>query len=107
MEDSKSPLLSYNVVVLVVVNCVFFSCFHLYKIISCSLFLLCSFIKGLPVKSVFLSDELKQSIGLQPMQNGISYVISTKVQITASCFHSLPLKPNIVIVRGTISTLQW
>ncbi|TNM91176.1 hypothetical protein fugu_003465 [Takifugu bimaculatus] len=36
------------------------------------------FIRGLPVKRVFLPDELKQSIGLQPMDNGISYVISTK-----------------------------
>ncbi|XP_073320518.1 diphosphomevalonate decarboxylase [Pagrus major] len=36
------------------------------------------FIKGLPVKSASLSEELKQAIGLEPMPKGISYVISTK-----------------------------
>ncbi|CAF99534.1 unnamed protein product, partial [Tetraodon nigroviridis] len=36
------------------------------------------FIRGLPIEGVSLPDALKQSIGLQPMQNGISYVISTK-----------------------------
>ncbi|XP_030269163.1 diphosphomevalonate decarboxylase [Sparus aurata] len=36
------------------------------------------FIKGLPVKSASLSEELKRAIGLEPMPKGISYVISTK-----------------------------
>ncbi|XP_029354537.1 diphosphomevalonate decarboxylase isoform X1 [Echeneis naucrates] len=37
------------------------------------------FIKGLPVNSVSLSEDLKQAIGLEPMSKGISYIISTKV----------------------------
>ncbi|CAJ1048787.1 diphosphomevalonate decarboxylase [Xyrichtys novacula] len=36
------------------------------------------FIKGLPVNSAALSEELKQDIGLEPMPKGISYIISTK-----------------------------
>ncbi|TDH17077.1 hypothetical protein EPR50_G00005210 [Perca flavescens] len=36
------------------------------------------FIKGLPVKRVALSEELKQAVGLEPMPKGISYIISTK-----------------------------
>ncbi|XP_070764637.1 diphosphomevalonate decarboxylase [Enoplosus armatus] len=36
------------------------------------------FIQGLPVNRAALSEELKQSIGLEPMPKGISYVISTK-----------------------------
>ncbi|CAN9507020.1 unnamed protein product [Ophioblennius macclurei] len=36
------------------------------------------FIKGLAVNHVSLSDELKQSIGLEPMPKGINYIISTK-----------------------------
>ncbi|CAL1604020.1 unnamed protein product [Knipowitschia caucasica] len=36
------------------------------------------FIKGLPVDDTFLSEELKQDIGLNPMPNRISYIISTK-----------------------------
>lgn len=42
-------------------------------------FLVCRFIKGLPVNKAILSEELKQAIGLEPMPKGISYVISTKV----------------------------
>ena len=41
--------------------------------------LICSFIKGLPVKLAALSEELKQGIGLEPMPRGINYIISTKV----------------------------
>ncbi|XP_068430029.1 diphosphomevalonate decarboxylase [Clinocottus analis] len=37
------------------------------------------FVKGLPVNHVALSEELKRSIGLEPLPKGISYVISTKV----------------------------
>lgn len=37
------------------------------------------FIKGLPVKHAFISKELQQAIGLEPMSKGISYIISTKV----------------------------
>ncbi|TNN74954.1 Diphosphomevalonate decarboxylase [Liparis tanakae] len=37
------------------------------------------FVKGLPVKHVALSEELRQSIGQEPLPKGISYVISTKV----------------------------
>ncbi|XP_029000979.1 diphosphomevalonate decarboxylase [Betta splendens] len=37
------------------------------------------FIKGHPVNHAALSEELKQSIGLEPMPRGISYIISTKV----------------------------
>lgn len=68
-----------------------------------SLFLLRSFIKGLPIKSVSLPDELKQSIGLQPMQNGISYVISTKVRIVtlfSSFIKYTPLLTLTSIVTG-------
>ncbi|XP_074523197.1 diphosphomevalonate decarboxylase [Halichoeres trimaculatus] len=36
------------------------------------------FIKGVPVSSATLSEELKQTIGLEPMPKGISYIISTK-----------------------------
>lgn len=36
------------------------------------------FIKGLPVNSAALSEELKQAIGLDPMPKGISYIINTK-----------------------------
>lgn len=36
------------------------------------------FIKGLPVNSAALTEELKQAIGLEPMPKGISYIISTK-----------------------------
>ncbi|KAG7230516.1 hypothetical protein INR49_012229 [Caranx melampygus] len=36
------------------------------------------FIKGLPVNHASLSEDLKQSIGLEPMPNGINYIISTK-----------------------------
>uniref|UniRef100_A0A3B3Z5Y6 Diphosphomevalonate decarboxylase n=1 Tax=Periophthalmus magnuspinnatus TaxID=409849 RepID=A0A3B3Z5Y6_9GOBI len=37
------------------------------------------FIKGLQVDDTILSEELKQCIGLEPMLNKISYIISTKV----------------------------
>uniref|UniRef100_A0A8C2WE03 Diphosphomevalonate decarboxylase n=1 Tax=Cyclopterus lumpus TaxID=8103 RepID=A0A8C2WE03_CYCLU len=37
------------------------------------------FVKGLPVNHVALSEELRRSIGLEPLPKGISYVISTKV----------------------------
>ncbi|KAI3377108.1 hypothetical protein L3Q82_000307 [Scortum barcoo] len=37
------------------------------------------FIKGLPVDHAALSEELKQTIGLEPIPKGISYIISTKV----------------------------
>ncbi|KAK2854098.1 hypothetical protein Q5P01_006759 [Channa striata] len=37
------------------------------------------FIKGLDVNNADLSEELKQSIGLEPTPKGISYIISTKV----------------------------
>ncbi|KAM6950282.1 diphosphomevalonate decarboxylase [Lycodopsis pacificus] len=37
------------------------------------------FLKGLPVNCVALSEELKQAIGLEPLPNGLSYIISTKV----------------------------
>lgn len=43
------------------------------------LFLLGRFIKGLPVNSAVLPEELKTAIGLETMPNGISYVLSTKV----------------------------
>lgn len=43
------------------------------------LFLLSRFIKGLQVAPAALSDELKQSIGLEPMSKGIRYMIYTKV----------------------------
>ncbi|XP_075879276.1 diphosphomevalonate decarboxylase [Nelusetta ayraudi] len=36
------------------------------------------FIKGLPVNSAVLPEELKKAIGLETMSNGISYVLSTK-----------------------------
>lgn len=36
------------------------------------------FIKGLPVSRAALSEELKRSIGLEPMAKGINYIISTK-----------------------------
>ncbi|KAL4642097.1 diphosphomevalonate decarboxylase [Arapaima gigas] len=36
------------------------------------------FLKGLPVGSVSLSDELTRAIGLEPLPKGISYIISTK-----------------------------
>ncbi|KAJ0056149.1 hypothetical protein NL108_003433, partial [Boleophthalmus pectinirostris] len=36
------------------------------------------FIKGLQVDDTILSEELKQSIGLEPMPNRISYIISTQ-----------------------------
>ncbi|CAG5855070.1 unnamed protein product, partial [Menidia menidia] len=36
------------------------------------------FIKGLPVKRAGLSEELKKGIGLEPMPDGINYIISTK-----------------------------
>lgn len=42
-------------------------------------FLLGRFIKGLPVNSAALPEELKQAIGLETMPHGISYVLSTKV----------------------------
>ncbi|XP_024151209.1 diphosphomevalonate decarboxylase [Oryzias melastigma] len=37
-----------------------------------------NFIKGLPVKHAAASEQLKQSVGLEPMPKGINYVISTK-----------------------------
>ncbi|KAK7913043.1 hypothetical protein WMY93_013254 [Mugilogobius chulae] len=37
------------------------------------------FIKGIQVNDTILSEELKQDIGLEPMSNQISYIISTKV----------------------------
>ncbi|XP_056268764.1 diphosphomevalonate decarboxylase [Pseudoliparis swirei] len=37
------------------------------------------FVKGLPVNHVALSEELRRSIGQEPLPKGISYVISTKV----------------------------
>lgn len=37
------------------------------------------FVKGLPVNHVALSEDLRRSIGLEPLPKGISYVISTKV----------------------------
>lgn len=43
------------------------------------LFLLGRFIKGLPVNSAVLPEELEKAIGLETMSNGISYVLSTKV----------------------------
>lgn len=43
------------------------------------LFLLGRFIKGLPVNSAVLPEELKKAIGLEAMSNGISYVLNTKV----------------------------
>lgn len=43
------------------------------------LFLLGRFIKGLPVNNAVLPEELKKTIGLETMPNGISYVLSTKV----------------------------
>lgn len=49
-------------------------------------FLLCRFIKGLPVNHAALSEELKQFIGLEPMPKGISYVISTKVHKHVSVY---------------------
>uniref|UniRef100_A0A3P9IW21 Diphosphomevalonate decarboxylase n=1 Tax=Oryzias latipes TaxID=8090 RepID=A0A3P9IW21_ORYLA len=36
------------------------------------------FIKGLPVKRAAVSEQLKQSVGLEPMPKGINYIISTK-----------------------------
>lgn len=36
------------------------------------------FIRGLPVNTVALSEELKQAIGLESTPKGISYIISTK-----------------------------
>ncbi|RVE74538.1 hypothetical protein OJAV_G00023580 [Oryzias javanicus] len=36
------------------------------------------FIKGLPVKHTPVSEQLKQSVGLEPMPKGINYIISTK-----------------------------
>lgn len=38
-----------------------------------------NFIKGLAVNRVSVTDELKKGIGLEPMPNGINYIISTKV----------------------------
>uniref|UniRef100_A0AAY5K939 Diphosphomevalonate decarboxylase n=1 Tax=Esox lucius TaxID=8010 RepID=A0AAY5K939_ESOLU len=36
------------------------------------------FVKGLPVASTTLTEELRQAIGMEPMVKGISYIISTK-----------------------------
>lgn len=55
-------------------------------------FLLCRFIKGVPVGSAALSEELKQAIGLEPMPKGISYIISTKVHTgVLLCFYGIYL----------------
>ncbi|XP_062405610.1 diphosphomevalonate decarboxylase [Sardina pilchardus] len=36
------------------------------------------FLKGLPVASTTVSDELKNAIGMEPLPKGISYIINTK-----------------------------
>lgn len=36
------------------------------------------FLKGLPVTSTTVSDELKNAIGMEPLPKGISYIINTK-----------------------------
>ncbi|XP_075996469.1 diphosphomevalonate decarboxylase [Genypterus blacodes] len=36
------------------------------------------FIQGLPVQPAAVSEDLKQSLGLEPMSRGLSYIISTK-----------------------------
>lgn len=58
-------------------RCVFISASL--KCVTIYLFLLCRFIKGLQVNHAALSEELKQTIGLEPMPKGINYIISTKV----------------------------
>ena len=55
-------------------------------------FLLCRFVKGLPVKCASLSEDLEQAIGLEPMPKGISYIISTQVYVCTNidlCPHFL------------------
>lgn len=61
--------------------------------------LLCRFIKGLQVKHAALSEELKQSIGLEPTPKGISYIISTKVHTSYShsCYRQ-QLKDQLLVV---------
>lgn len=83
-----------------------FRSFLNYFLNSLSLFLLCSFIKGLPIKSVSLPDKLKQSIGLQPMQNGISYVISTMVQIFTFFFHNLLKYTPLLFLSGNVTVTE-
>lgn len=53
---------------------------HLRCLLNVSLFSVCRFIKGLPVKDSLLPEDLVKAIGLEPMPKGISYVISTKVK---------------------------
>lgn len=45
----------------------------------CLTFRLCRFVKGLPVHSASLPDELVRDIGMEPTPKGIGYIISTKV----------------------------
>lgn len=37
------------------------------------------FLKGLPVRPVLLSDELKAALGMDPTPGGIKYIIATQV----------------------------
>lgn len=78
--------------------CVYEECF----------FLLGRFIKGLPVNRASLSEDLKQSIGLEPMPNGISYIISTKVSTDTN--FSLCCAPELYFTIIFISMdllLRW
>ena len=43
------------------------------------IWVLCRFLKGLPIAGVTLSEELREAIGMEPLVKGISYIISTKV----------------------------
>lgn len=43
--------------------------------------LICRFVRGLPVCSADLSEELKRDLNMEPTPKGIHYIISTKVSI--------------------------
>uniref|UniRef100_A0AAY4E2Y8 Diphosphomevalonate decarboxylase n=1 Tax=Denticeps clupeoides TaxID=299321 RepID=A0AAY4E2Y8_9TELE len=47
------------------------------------------FLKGLSVDSVPVSESLKAAIGMEPVANGISYIISTKVKVPGSSMWGL------------------
>lgn len=42
-------------------------------------FCLCRFVKGIPVLSALLPDELIRAVAMEPTPKGISYIINTKV----------------------------
>lgn len=63
-----------------------------------SLLFIFSFIKGLPVRHVAVSEELKRAVGLEPMPKGINYIISTKV-------HKYSINTNIQWWAKLIKTL--